>query len=77
MWWRATELLPCKPADLGSSPGSVTFSLHSSLVTFSGVYEVGSYHIVYKWTFCAPCIDGDVDPSVPWTCYVWIHVTGI
>ncbi|OXU17345.1 hypothetical protein TSAR_008724 [Trichomalopsis sarcophagae] len=28
-----TECLPCKPEDLGSSPGSVTFSLHSSLVT--------------------------------------------
>ncbi|OXU19044.1 hypothetical protein TSAR_002664 [Trichomalopsis sarcophagae] len=26
-----TECLPCKPEDLGSSPGSVTFSLHSSL----------------------------------------------
>ncbi|OXU20496.1 hypothetical protein TSAR_004231 [Trichomalopsis sarcophagae] len=31
-----TERLPCKPEDLGSSSGSVTFSLHSSLVTFSG-----------------------------------------
>ncbi|OXU18987.1 hypothetical protein TSAR_010322 [Trichomalopsis sarcophagae] len=28
-----TERLPCKPEDLGSNPGSVTFSLHSSLVT--------------------------------------------
>ncbi|OXU17386.1 hypothetical protein TSAR_012799, partial [Trichomalopsis sarcophagae] len=28
-----TECLPCKSEDLGSSPGSVTFSLHSSLVT--------------------------------------------
>ncbi|OXU26758.1 hypothetical protein TSAR_005705 [Trichomalopsis sarcophagae] len=30
-----TECLSCKPEDLGSSPGSVTFSLHSSLVTKS------------------------------------------
>ncbi|OXU32004.1 hypothetical protein TSAR_013772, partial [Trichomalopsis sarcophagae] len=41
-----TERLPCKPEDLGSSPGSVTFSLHSSLVTIYITYIVHIY-IVY------------------------------